>query len=453
MSPQPSRRGFLLSLAAGAAAVAGCAGDRTGTSATTTETTRATTTTTTTAETTDVATDQTAGYPPEPTSSRPVEPRSVPGGSDWPAFQRDPANTGHAQAVTAVPGDAEVYWQFFTRGTPPVVAEGSLYTVEFAQDRAVVARDAATGRQQWATPMTSGGSAAVPTVAADRVVVPTYSYLYGFDRRDGSRRWRYDLGRGSPTPAAVVDGTAYLCNGSFDGRPAAVFAVGLDGTERWTVDLDDLGDDLAGANVGGPLAHADGALFVGTDAGVVLALDAADGSERWRADVGAAIRTGLSVEAGSVYAQDEAGAVHALDVADGSERWTGSASRPDGGATPSVVEAGLFESGTVIVGGESGLHALSARDGSERWRVVTGDPVATPTVAGGTVYVGATGFEDRRVRAIDLRTGDVEWSWQTRQKRISDYVQAGVVGAPTPVRGGLYVMAADGLWAFGQPEE
>jgi outer membrane protein assembly factor BamB len=408
------RRALRLGAVALGGLAAGCAGDPDG------------------GQTDAATTDETRFPPPEPTSESPTDPRPVPVESDWPRIGFDDANVGHAP-VTAVPESADVYWQFYTQATPPVVADGTIYAVEHARDRALVARDAATGRREWTASFTGGGFGP-PVVAGGRIVLQTYSTLWAFDR-EGASLWQYDLGRGDPGSPAVRDGAVYGCNGSYRDWPATAFAVGPDGEERWTVDLD---GDLRGSP-----AVAGETLYVATEAGTLTALALDDGSERFSADLGAPTRATPTVANGVVYVTDEDDTVHARTADEGSAVWTASLDTSgDGGLA--VAGERLF------VPAREALVALDVADGAERWRASVESPT-TPAVGDEAVYVGASGFEDRAVYAIARDTGDVLWSHRTEERQVSDQILAGVGGPPTPVEDGVYAVAADGLYAFGTP--
>ncbi|MFG2000914.1 PQQ-binding-like beta-propeller repeat protein [Spirillospora sp. NPDC048911] len=64
--------------------------------------------------------------------------------------------------------------------------------------------------------------------------------------------------------------------------------------------------------------------------------------------------------------------------------------------------------GTVFVGSEKGdLFAFDARTGKPRWRYATGQPVRSQAaIAGGVVYVAG---HDGNVHAVDARTGTARW--------------------------------------------
>jgi outer membrane protein assembly factor BamB/uncharacterized cupredoxin-like copper-binding protein len=127
----------------------------------------------------------------------------------------------------------------------------------------------------------------------------------------------------------------------------------------------------------------------------------------------------------TVYIQDMRSNVFALDKTTGDTRWeapfdVGSIG-PNGVAVAyGMVYAGLSDTGEVV--------ALSAEDGSEVWRQRIGSPPGegidmSPIVHDGTVYISTvpgTGLGsfyaggDRGVLyALDARTGEVEWWWDT----------------------------------------
>jgi outer membrane protein assembly factor BamB len=354
--------------------------------------------------------------------------------TDWERLGADAGNTNHRDGVTALPESSEVYWHFFAYASVPVVADGTLYTTESADGRSLVARDAATGRRQWATAASDGGALGVPVVAADRILVQSFSYLFCFDRATGTRQWTLDVGRGPPASPVVRDGVVYLANGEFSGWSAEAFAVDIaDGDVRWQTDLGD------SSRLRGSVAVDDSAVYV--VAGDLRALDRSDGTVRWTHDLAAPAETTPTVADGSVYVTDSEGTLHAV-ATDGSERWTASVGEPIRGSAVAVTDDEVY------AGTKTGLTALST-DGARRWRGEA-RTATTPTVGSDAVYVGERGFDNRAVLAFGREAGERRWEQRTEKQTVSDTVQAGVWGPPTLVDGGVYVAAADGLYAFGR---
>jgi len=148
---------------------------------------------------------------------------------------------------------------------------------------------------------------------------------------------------------------------------------------------------------------ADGCAFVGTLAGVVYAVDAETGRDRWtfRAD-GAVLHTGAAAES-KVFFGCADGRIYALRSADGTLAWTVST-----GAA--VWNAPAVDAGTVFVGSRDGrLYAIRADDGKVLWAAATGGPLlCSPAVdaKAGRVYVGS---EDMHVYAFALNDGRPVW--------------------------------------------
>lgn len=365
-------------------------------------------------------------FPPTPQASETPAGGSLSPSGSWPAYAADAGNTGVGDGPAV---GAEPVWAFYTRSTSPLVADGTLYTIEAARERVLVARDAATGEQDWTAPISGGGTGAAPALYDGGLAVQAYSELHGY-ARDGTPEWTVDVGRGSPGAPVAVDGVVYGCNGSFEGWDASAFAYSTDGEELWSVTFP--GDVRSSPAVG------DEAVVVPGDGGTVRAFDRATGEPRWTREVGASAST-PSVAGGTVYVP-AAGRVVALDAADGAEAWTADL---EGGAVGPLAVTGEG----VVVGGEQ-VSRLDRADGTEQWTELHGG-FAAPTVGDGTVYVGGAGFDQRHIYALDLADGAVRWSRRTEEQVVSDYIVAGVRGAPALVDGALYVAAADGLRAFG----
>lgn len=134
----------------------------------------------------------------------------------------------------------------------------------------------------------------------------------------------------------------------------------------------------------------------------LVALDARDGSTRWLHRTGGPVETSPLVASGSVVFGSWDGRVVALDAATGSLRWTF--------ATNGPVKASVAKEGsTLYVGSYDGsLSALDAGTGRPRWSAAGGAPFyATPTVAEGRVIAATT---DGVVHAFAADSGAALWS-------------------------------------------
>ncbi len=146
----------------------------------------------------------------------------------------------------------------------------------------------------------------------------------------------------------------------------------------------------------------------GAKGGRVLAFGRTDARERWRYDLNAAVEGGPTVADGTVYVADRAGRVHALDAADGSRRWRIRIETDRDHAllvgSPAVVDGRAF----LADHGRRALVALDAADGSVAWEVtdVRGAVEAGPVVAGDLVLL----LTGETLVAVDAATGDHRWA-------------------------------------------
>jgi outer membrane protein assembly factor BamB len=208
------------------------------------------------------------------------------------------------------------------------------------------------------------------------------------------------------TPLPTTDGTSQTTDDDTDDSNPPTDAA-------WTA-------DLAG-RVGELLLH-EGTLYAGTDANALVALDASDGTIRWRFDApnpvrsAAASGTGLLVADDTLYAVSGAfdglhgqeNRVHALDPATGEELWTyapeidyeafGLHGTADGALFVGSNDDALSDEGDPTI-------ALETATGTERWRVGTGD--VSGIEPGAETTVVATQFLFRGLATAD---GRERWS-------------------------------------------
>lgn len=140
--------------------------------------------------------------------------------------------------------------------------------------------------------------------------------------------------------------------------------------------------------------------------GKVSAFDPETGKQVWRNKLDITLSSGPGVGDDVVVVVAADGFVVALDTNDGTERWRAYI----GGeslATPLV-----FGERVVVQTVDNQLRALSVFDGSEQWSIEQSTPTLTirgttsPVQSGQTVI---TGFDNGRLVAVDLASGDVQW--------------------------------------------
>lgn len=426
------RRQILRALAVGSGfGLAGCLGgsDDPGTTTEGPPSTTASPTTTADPTTEDETTPGTAGPDERVTTAPPGTPALSPAG-EWPTYRFDAANTGYNPDGTGV-RDARRYWRLRPAGTPSV-SDGVLFNLS-AYDRdatALARRDPATAEVRSATELVGYGVNSPPTVVGDRVFVTTFieAFCVAADRDDVI--WRgpeMDGIHGSPT---VADGAVFVNSSGFKSVSPHLRAFdAATGAERWRYDT--------GSESKSTPAVADGRVFVNGRDGL-HAVDAATGERLYAVPETGGRWASPAVSDGTVYVvanRREENELFALDAADGSVRWRYRS--PELGSEPPVVG-----DGRVYVSGEDGVVALDADDGTAVTTVGRfGRPVAR---VGDVVY--AVG--DGTLYAMDADGDGQLWSYRTEEVQISDTIGR-IISGVTPVDGAVYVSARDAFHGLG----
>lgn len=345
----------------------------------------------------------------------------------WPLWRRDPARTGFNPEATG-PVEGRLAWTVrLGEGAGPAIAADEAV---FVGGTSLAALDGLTGRVRWRHPMFRAALES-PAIAAGRLYAVGRSSFLALDADGGERRWSETNDIWQYHGPMVANGRLYVpmtkvkYSTAFDAR---VVALDLDGDVRWRTPV--------GSNVLPPFAVAvDGdRLYAGRDR--VYALDARSGTREWTFDDDTITAFGDPVVAGdTVYAAATrrsdgvpTGTLYALDADDGSERWrVETALSP---TPPAVTSDGLYL-------GADRVLALGF-DGSIRWEYGGNQFVAaSPSVADGTVYLGSI---DGRVVALDANDGSERWTNST---------PGSLLHAPAVIGDRMYLSSVDGyLMAF-----
>jgi outer membrane protein assembly factor BamB len=249
-----------------------------------------------------------------------------------------------------------------------------------------------------------------------------------------SEDWRFDPGMGADGffSPVVADGLVFV--GTEAGYLVAIDADS--GEDRWRFSTD-------GAIVSEAPAIADGVIYVVSQDAFLYAVDAATGAERWRQHVGSSPAT-LTVADGVLYVADNTNFTDRtyLAVADGLVIINGCAC-----GSLRAFDATTGQSLWTYSPGAAGLFAVDAATGTERWSRMTDRLVTSaPTIAGGVVYAVEGDDEvllegDATLLAIDAANGDDRWRYPLGS---STNVNRIVTSAPAVVDGVVYVGTAEG---------
>ncbi|WP_192498338.1 outer membrane protein assembly factor BamB family protein [Halorussus halophilus] len=350
---------------------------------------------------------------------------SLPATAAWPTYQYDAGNSGYNPEATGPQEDASVAWRYSActeAGAGVVVSSGRAFAGKLAVD----------GETGTANEGNWSGHMSTPAVDDNMLFVGT-----------------------SDLEAKNVE----------------------TGSDAWTFQTDEDAGALPSPTVAGGTVYVPGAI----DDPTIYAVDAADGSEKWRFQTTADVRVPVAFsdgDTGIVFALDESPTLFALDGKSGEELWTRSLDRSDPGIAPTVIEGRLYVgsadggvyaidpnsgetvwrqqdgiggavaggAGTLFVAGRDAIGALDAADGSVQWQTSTGDlKPGPPAVTNDAVYVGDTSRTgDGAVVAFDATSGEERWRVQTRQVLFGDYTRAGINHGPAVVDGVVYVATAPG---------
>lgn len=161
------------------------------------------------------------------------------------------------------------------------------------------------------------------------------------------------------------------------------------------------------------MVAANGSVYVGSDNGMLYALNASDGTVRWHQALNSFV-TVSAVKDGTVYVSTD-GAVSAFDAASGIRRWQHAVDGSNGVSPLMFGDGALFFSVTLSNNNNArAIYALRTTDGTQLWRYSTTS--ATPVFGGvvnGIVYsievVGDVMQGDQHVVAIRASDGRVLW--------------------------------------------
>ena len=283
----------------------------------------------------------------------------------------------------------------------PILVSENAAEVDPALNGVQVLLPAAEANPAWSQP---GGSASKAMGHLALGASPARAWTAAID--GGSNRQR--LG------AAPVIGDNKLFVVDVD---AQVHAFAADtGAKLWTATLSK-DDQNKAARFGGGVSFDNARVFATDGLGDVVAFEAADGKEVWRAKPGGPLRGAPTIANGQIYVLSQDNQLFALDQNDGKVVWTASASVETQGVFG--VAAPAAASGTIVAGFSSGeLNAYRYENGRTLWQDALSrtsistsvsslaDIDADPVIADGRAYAVGQGG---RMVAIEIATGQRLW--------------------------------------------
>jgi outer membrane protein assembly factor BamB len=360
--------------------------------------------------------------------------------NDWPSAGFGAARSSWNPHTTGPINNVEPVWTTHIGYDvqSPVVINSTVYGV--ATNGQVVAANKKTGSVEWSRTISPSVEGA-PAVWDDTLLIPiknesiypSQEGVIALNRQTGEKRWQSTGDWFSSgfvgSPVAVTDGLVFPSGDS----------IALNVTTGKTVWQTGWSGDGVTAD--------DGFVFFSDSGGEdVVARDAVNGSIAWQANTpdNGSIGIAPAVANGTVFIGDRS--ANAIDASTGKIKWsTPLGEDTEQRSTPAVTDDSVYFStanmseDTDAPGGR--LYAVDRTTGTIEW--TTTYPkwgVSSPSVAGGTVYVGSYACEqscsgtytypDGKIWAFDADTGDELWNYTT-----DEYIST----APAISNGSIYI--------------
>ncbi len=271
----------------------------------------------------------------------------------------------------------------------PLVVDNYVYVGDLANNFHKL--DIKTGITEWPFSGANGYYIGQPAESDGIVYAPCNDgSLYAIDA-NGDLQWEFETGHYIWAQPQITENAVYV--GSMD---HFVYAISPDGEELWS-------REMTGAVVGSPvLSEDDGALYVGSLGGEMVALDAENGETIWSFKADESIWGGAILVDGSLYFADSDGGVYALDPENGETIWR---NEYDGSVVGGLVE---FDSGFALATEEGVVQAFSF-DGTPIWQASPGGEIVQAPAVNDEYLVVGTINSDNLVYLYNL-TGVQLWS-------------------------------------------
>lgn len=192
------------------------------------------------------------------------------------------------------------------------------------------------------------------------------------------------------------------------------------GNEKWKVDLSEhtgFFSNRLSALLSGGLAVSGNRIYIGSEKAIVYALNTADGNVAWQARVAGEAMSRPVISDGMVLIHTSNGQLQALNEFDGAVKWTINLDMPSLSLRGESTAALAF--GAAIIGGDNGrVSAVLMQQGQLIWQQRISQPScateinclndvdSTPVIVEGIVY--ALGYNGN-LTALDLRSGQIIW--------------------------------------------
>jgi outer membrane protein assembly factor BamB len=314
--------------------------------------------------------------------------RPAAGPDAWPVFRGNERQTG----VTAsrLPDSLEVLWTFDTGDAVEggaAIADGVVYVGSDAGNLHAI--DLATGKPKWKYITGVGANLpsirAAPAIHGNNIYVGDVEGIFHCVSADkGQKRWTF-AANGEITSGANFAGDAIL----FASHDETLYCLNLDGKLRWKFKTE--------GPVYGSLTIADGKTFVAGCDSQLHVLDLGKGTQLKTVDLGGQSGATSAVADEHLYVGTMTNQFLAIDLKKDAVDWTFAHKRArEFYASPAVTD-------TLVIAGnrDRRIYALDRKTGEEKWSYLTGDRIdASPVVAGERIYAPSM---DHKLYVLDLK--------------------------------------------------
>jgi outer membrane protein assembly factor BamB len=296
----------------------------------------------------------------------------------------------------------------------PIIANGTVYFSLYLGDGHLIAVDAATGQRKWT--YKSGNNRLTELAVADGSIYigDDAGTFHVLDAATGQEKWQYRIKnyRYALNSPLIADGVVYFTHLNKDNK-GEVCALDIQSRQlRWVYQS----KMYVSAIAIGPEA-----VYFGTSAGFLTAVDIKTGQEKWK--LKAKIWNPVFVD-GTIYSTD-GGNLCAVEAETGKLKWRAS-------ANGNVRAAMAIADNTIwYCGSYDSVYAVEAQSGREKWKFKTKSFCFSPIVADGIVYVGG----EEHLYAVDGQTGAMKWKLDGEKA---------IISTPAVADDRVYVVHSDG---------
>jgi len=368
---------------------------------------------------------------------------------DWPMYRHDPAHTGFTDSK--VPVAPNLLWKFSSGGvaSAPAVVSGKAFFGSW--NSKFFALDAENGKVIWEIETNKLIHTSSPTVVDGIVYFGTGGYdpilgeLYAVNADNGEIIWVENFSYSIDSSVFVDEKMVYFATDE-DNTVRAVYRE--NGTQAWSFKT---GNWIYTSS---PLVI-ENTLYIGSMDGYIYALDAKDGTLKWKYYAGGRIDStptavGKIIYFGSGIVNGETWAVHALDTSTGSPIWIQQLDYPVR-SSPAISGEKLFvgAGSEAVEKGENGIfYCMSLHDNLVFWSVPSyGDYVGhlSAAVTDNAVIITLS----KKLLALDPDNGEEIWSRVIG--RGNSIVADGKIYLGTAAEGSINGVDTGWFYCFGTP--